>query len=150
MVPAPTTAALNTNTLRNLRGSAAAETSVLPQAGLLLRLYLEPDEGPAERVPQRTADEDDVGDCAERAVLRKRVFEAQLDPRAALALRRAEGLHADEALLEHAAGEAVGRRWLDDLLGHPAPARRDRLPDQPRALGRPLRVAFDDAREPFH
>src|SRR5215212_10171871 len=108
MVPAPTTAALNTSTARFLPfGSAAAgEVTPLRRGRFLLGLDREAAKGAPERVPQRAADEDHVRQRLKRAVLRQLVLERELDPGALGVLGDPERLLPLKRLLEHLGGES--------------------------------------------
>src|SRR4051794_25347875 len=72
----------------------------LAQPGVLVRLHLEAGHRPAQRVAQRTADEDRVSQRAEGAGAGQRVLQAQLHAGALGALDRLEGLPAGQAVLE--------------------------------------------------
>src|SRR4029450_5517152 len=127
VVPAPTTAALNTNTVDLPPGVAEApgpagcapeailrtpagprRTARLPEPGFLLGLHGEPPQRPAERVAQRAADEDGVREAAEGPAVRKLVLEREIRDRSPLGVR-----HGREHL-------RPGQRLLEDLCGDPA------------------------------
>src|SRR5215212_2087032 len=87
IVPAPTTAALKTNMnpprwrrKRRYRLSGRVRRG-LRQSRVLRRLDREPLERPADRVPQRAADEDEVGDRPQRPALVQLVVELHEDAR---------------------------------------------------------------------
>src|SRR3954469_5170482 len=112
IVPAPTTAALNTNmageTLRSLwRGGTADWPRGAPgrlQRGFLGRLGGEPLERAGERVGLRAADEDEVDEVAQRVPALELVVERQRE-RGGVVVVRCGGelgrLGADQLLLEH-------------------------------------------------
>src|SRR4051812_31951366 len=73
MVPAPTTAALNTNIQSPI--SALVRGGRLSEPGFILRLHGEAAERAAQRVAQGTADEEHVGERSQGAVLGQLVLE---------------------------------------------------------------------------
>src|SRR4051794_8372404 len=151
IVPAPTTAALNTNmageTLRSLRrGGTADWPRGAPgrlQRGFLGRLGGEPLERAGERVVLRAADEDEVDEVAQRVPALELVIERQGEGGGAVVVRGGGefgGLGADQLLLEHLGGERGRRFGVLDPLGHDPAAGRDRTPDDLRAGLRPALV----------
>src|SRR4051812_26461695 len=104
MVPAPTTAALNTNIQSPI--SALVRRGRLSEPGLILRLHGEAAEGAAQRVAQGAADEEHVGDRPERPVLGQLVVELGGHPGPALGRLEARPLGAVEGVVVHLGGEA--------------------------------------------
>src|SRR5215212_11228915 len=97
MVPAPTTAALNTNMAARLQGR------------FLSRLRREARERAPEHLREGAPDEEDVGHGAERAALLQLVVELDRDERVLVPDLEGERLRARQLLLEDLRGEATGR-----------------------------------------
>src|SRR2546423_13396644 len=121
IVPAPTTAALNTNMSRNPPEGCAAGARL--QRRLLGRLGPEATKGPGERVSLRAADEQRVDEWLERAAYGHRVVELEVDPRGVVLGSERDRLRAVELLLEddHLV-ERPGQRLRHLLRHRPAPA----------------------------
>src|SRR4051812_16085456 len=150
IVPAPTTAALNTNMnppkwrrKRRYRLSGRVR-----QSRVLRRLDREGVQRAPDRVAQRAADEDHVGHLHQRPAGVQLVVELDQHARAVALLVGLErdGLAAGQLVVEHVDHEARGRLDRDDLLGHDAAAAGLRVPDHGGArLGPALVPAVDRA-----
>src|SRR4051794_9395915 len=159
IVPAPTTAALNTNMVGEpFRSLFAGGRRNWPrgvrgrlQRGLLGRLGGEAPQRARERVALRAADEDRVGERGQRAALRQLVVERECDRGAAL-LRGCEldRLRAGQAVLEHGGHEAGARLGRGHLLGHEAAPARHRPPDELGAHRGPFGIEALDVAEAVH
>src|SRR5437763_4265955 len=147
IVPAPTTAALNTY----ISPPGVRETRRL-QRLFLRRLRGEAAQSADQRVGHRATNEEEVGDGAERALTPDRrgielVLERQLDDAAAVVcLVESHALDPCQRLFVDTSGEEplIAR---GHLLGHPAPAAGERLPDELRPFRGPRPVAFDHVAE---
>src|SRR3954451_22582466 len=143
MVPAPTTAALNTNIWSSSEGDGARRQGPSDRGGrlqgrFLRRLGGEAAQRAGERVVLRAADEEDVDKGPERAADRHLVVEFELH-HGALLLVGGEGhaLGAVELLLEHVHLVLSRRQGPHHAFGDGAAAAGHALPDDLGALVRP-------------
>src|SRR3954462_9125305 len=141
MVPAPTTAALNTNIWSSSEGDGARRQGPSDRGGrlqsrLLRRLRGEPAQRAGERVVLGAADEEHVDEGPERAADRHLVVELELHDRALVLLICREGhpLGAVELLLEHVHLVLSWRQRPPHALGHGAATAWHAAPDELRAL----------------
>src|SRR3954465_4032584 len=145
IVPAPTTAALNTNIAKSppegwRRGARL-------QRRLLRRLGPEAPQGAGQRVVLGALDEERVDERLQRAADGHGVVELELDPRGVVHGGERDRLGAVELLPED--GHLVNRAGERPrhLLGHRAAAARHRFPDELGALLGPPVVHTIDATE---
>src|SRR4051794_31890992 len=128
IVPAPTTAALNTS-MTGERLPPRSGTELAGEPRLLLGLHGEAAQGPAQGVPDGAADEDDVRQRAQRPVARELVVEPQLNPGPLGHLGEGDRLPAGEGVLLDLRRDVLGAA-LDHPLRHAAAATGTRLPDE--------------------
>src|SRR5919198_3577390 len=152
MVPAPTTAALNTNMLAvrpPFRGLEGAEGYLF--AGELcvgLQLACEAGDGAPQRVADGPADEEEVREGLERPALLEPVLHGQAELDAVLVRREGNALDAGHLGVVNLGGLAEAGLVLGHPLEHAAAARRRGLPHERRGRRGPVAFGADDVGEP--
>src|SRR3954453_21736873 len=147
IVPAPTTAALNTNMIRTalLRKGKARQASP-SQAGIAVGPHLggEPAQRPLERLALRAADEQEIERAERAALLRELVVELERDRHAPAAGRERHPLRAADLLVLDLERLADARLVAEDALEDPPAPAGGGVPDDAGALVRPLAVDAGD------
>src|SRR3954451_17343849 len=136
MVPAPTTAALNTNmyvydlVFRLGTARKGIHRRLLRQLLVGAKLAGEALDGPAQRVADGPADEQEVHDDAQRAALLERVLDRQRDRDLAVAVLEGHPLDPGHARVVDVGGLPEPGLVLGHPLDHPAAAGGRRLPHE--------------------
>src|SRR4051812_29672266 len=155
MVPAPTTAALKTNMVRDCAPSDGEGPGLYAGVALGSQLRGEAPQRALDRLALRAADEQQVERAELAARLLELVVELERDRHALRVRDEAHALHAADLLVLDRERLADARLIGGDLLEHAAAALRIGIPDDLRARVRPVAVhardvlaAVDERRPP--